>query len=229
VQIVDLTLRLAAAGALVTTLALAARRIPWRAVFIHFDLEESLFQGSGAHAYDQLASWLMWPIYRRVAADVGGHLASGDVLDIGAGPGHVALDIVKRRPGLRVAGIDISMDMLGLARAKAIRAGVGDRARFEQADAGRLPFADRSFDLVVSSFSVHHWRELDAPLREIHRVLRPGGAAWLYDLWDAKWDEAAVQDAVDRSPFRGQVVVREPVHPRLLPVTFFSRVPLRRE
>lgn len=54
--------------------------------------------------------------------------------------------------------------------------------RYTVADVAHLPHPDDSVDLVVSSLSMHHWPDVPAGLREIQRVLRPGGQAWIYDV-----------------------------------------------
>jgi ubiquinone/menaquinone biosynthesis C-methylase UbiE len=57
-----------------------------------------------------------------------------------------------------------------------------DRVRFDVADVADLPHESGSVDLVVSSLSLHHWEDRASGLREIARVLRPGGRAWIYDI-----------------------------------------------
>ena len=108
----------------------------------------------------------------------GGSLA----LDVGTGPGYVAVELARRRPGLRVVGLDLAAHMVRHAAGRGARAALDDRALWPQGDGHRLPFADGSFDLVVSSFALHHWRD---PLRvfdEVARVLAPGGRFYLADV-----------------------------------------------
>ena len=75
--------------------------------------------------------------------------------------------------GADVVGIDVSERLVEIARRD-----LGDRAEFHVADVGRpMPFlADESFDLVTASLVLHYLRDWAVPLREFHRVLRPGGA-----------------------------------------------------
>lgn len=103
------------------------------------------------------------------------------LLDVGCGPGW--LDIVlARRPEVReVTGIDLADNMIHLARENTERLGVNN-ARFVLADAAELPFEDDSFDLVISTLSLHHWRQPVLALREIRRVLAPGGSMLIFDL-----------------------------------------------
>jgi ubiquinone/menaquinone biosynthesis C-methylase UbiE len=101
----------------------------------------------------------------------------GKAIDLGCGVGYLAIDLAARAPELSVTGIDLSPAMLRLASA-----GSQARVKFGQADATRIPVADGSFDLVISSFSLHHWKDPIAVLDEIDRVLRPGGSFLIHDL-----------------------------------------------
>jgi ubiquinone/menaquinone biosynthesis C-methylase UbiE len=108
-------------------------------------------------------------------------------LDVGCGTGTLAVELARQRPGLAVAGVDADDAMLDRARGKADRAGV--QLDLRTAFAQELPFADASFDLVVSSLFFHHLRREDklATAAEILRVLRPGGRLAIAD-WGAPRD-----------------------------------------
>lgn len=100
-----------------------------------------------------------------------GEVAGLRVLDAGCGPGLYAEELLAR--GAVVTAVDESEPMLELARAR-----LGERATVLRADLnGPLPFADGSFDLVVSALVIHHVADRAAAFRELHRVLVPGGAA----------------------------------------------------
>jgi ubiquinone/menaquinone biosynthesis C-methylase UbiE len=104
------------------------------------------------------------------------------VLDLGCGPGALALRLARRSPDRTVTGVDLSPAMVRMARARAVWEGSAERVRFTEGNAAALPFDDGSFDLVVSTLSLHHWRDRTAALREIRRVLKPGGRAWIWDI-----------------------------------------------
>jgi SAM-dependent methyltransferase len=113
-----------------------------------------------------------------------------DVLDVATGPGEPALVIAESiRPGGRLFGIDPVPEMVAAARRAAIRGGF-QNARFETAAADRLPFPDDTFDVVVSRFGVMFFPVPLDGLREMFRVLKPGGRLAL-----AVWHEA------ERNPF----------------------------
>jgi ubiquinone/menaquinone biosynthesis C-methylase UbiE len=122
-------------------------------------------------------------VHRRFLAKVPAAAGEGSlVLDVGTGPGYVAVELARRRPGLRVVGLDLAAHMVAQAAGRSARVALDGRALWPQGDGHRLPFADASFDLVVSSFALHHWRD---PLRvfdEIARVLAPGGQFYLADV-----------------------------------------------
>jgi ubiquinone/menaquinone biosynthesis C-methylase UbiE len=97
------------------------------------------------------------------------------------GPGTLARDIARRFPRLQVYGLDLSQDMIRLAREHTKREQLNERVHFDAGDIAHLPYPDGSFDAVVSTISLHHWYELERPLRDLYRVLRPGGRLWIYD------------------------------------------------
>jgi SAM-dependent methyltransferase len=138
-----------------------------------------------AWIYDALAHRLvLGSLLDRVAADVGTVVPhAARVLEVGCGPGRLSIRLARRH-GLDVTGLDLDPAMIERARANAGRLdGAAGRApTFLVGDVASLAFGDRSFDLVVSTLSMHHWADPAAGLVEIGRVLRPGGRALVWDL-----------------------------------------------
>ena len=98
------------------------------------------------------------------------------ILDVGTGTGVVAFRAAtKVGDGGRVVGIDLSEGMLSAANAKAERVGLAERIAFRQMDAEKLEFPDATFDVAVSLFALLHFPNPLTALKEIHRVLKPGG------------------------------------------------------
>jgi SAM-dependent methyltransferase len=98
------------------------------------------------------------------------------VLDVGCGSGWLVRLIAKLVPQGRVAGVDVSDEMIRLAR----EANAGEeRVRFEVGTADHLPFPDATFTRVVSIESAYYWPDPAAGLREISRVTAPGGSLWI--------------------------------------------------
>ena len=120
--------------------------------------------------------------YQLVAQDLTNYCRRGRVLDVGTGPGWLLLALRRTIPEVEATGVDISAAMVSVARENLARAGSAGICEVRQGGADDLPFADDSFDAVVSTGSLHHWKEPVAGLNEVHRVLKPGGHALMYDL-----------------------------------------------
>jgi ubiquinone/menaquinone biosynthesis C-methylase UbiE len=132
----------------------------------------------GAIFYNATVAKVLRKPERKIASDVVTKMEKGTILDLGSGTGYLSIEIAKEASGLRVYGIDLSRQMVKIARRHA--KGV-DNARFVFGNAARLPFKDDSIDLVVSTGASHHWKTPRLVFEECYRVLKPGGEAWIYD------------------------------------------------
>jgi ubiquinone/menaquinone biosynthesis C-methylase UbiE len=104
--------------------------------------------------------------------------ADADVLDLGCGGGHVTFNVA---PLVRsVVAYDLSPEMLEVVGRTARERGLGNVST-QRGVAEELPFEDGRFDAVISRLSAHHWRDVNAGLREAARVLKPGGMALFVD------------------------------------------------
>ncbi len=142
-----------------------------------------------------------------------GAISSGarDLLDVGTGTGTLAIAALRRWPEVRVTGIDASSEMLGAAEALVDGRAPAGRERFrgQVAFAAELPFDDATVDAAMSSFVLQLVPSRAAALREIRRVLRPGGTlayvTWLGEdrsfapdrVFDALLTEAGFDDEED--------------------------------
>ncbi len=103
------------------------------------------------------------------------------LLDIGCGTGTFAAMVAGAGLPARVVGLDYAAGMCRMASEKAHAAGAADRVSFLNADSEHLPFAAGSFDAVTCSNSFHHYPHQDQAVREMRRVLRPGGRLVIID------------------------------------------------
>ena len=144
--------------------------------------EDSFIDAEAARFYDEHARRFMGSVYRRLAVKAAGISLPGKrVLDVGTGSGLLAIELAKTRSDLFIKGIDISEEMLKLARQNAARSGFNDNIEFRQAPAEALPFPDGSFDLVASNTSLHLWTDPRKVFQEISRVTSPGGYCLVWD------------------------------------------------
>jgi ubiquinone/menaquinone biosynthesis C-methylase UbiE len=111
---------------------------------------------------------------REVAATPG-----AAVLDLGCGAGHVSFAVAPHAES--VVAYDIAEQMLATVAGAAEQRGLGN-IRTQQGPAEQLPFADASFDWALSRMSAHHWHDVPSALREVRRVLKPGGRVLFVDI-----------------------------------------------
>jgi ubiquinone/menaquinone biosynthesis C-methylase UbiE len=138
-------------------------------------------EGRHSRRYDRMVRLFMKPFYRRIAADIAASAPQGaSLLDVGTGPGILLQALAAARPDLRLAGVDLAADMIDHAERNL--ADLDPRPDLRAADVAALPFDDGRFDLVVSTFSSHHWEDPEAGAAEIARVLRDGGRLLVYDF-----------------------------------------------
>lgn len=139
-----------------------------------------------------------WRTAENSAAYLLPHLRAGlDLLDVGCGPGTLTRDLAARVAPGRVVGIDRAMQDLesGL---KDLVAGAEDRLRFEQGDVYALGFDDASFDVVHAHQVLQHLGDPVAALREMKRVLKPGGLLAVRDSDYAAFAWAPAREALTR-------------------------------
>jgi ubiquinone/menaquinone biosynthesis C-methylase UbiE len=150
----------------------------------------------------QIAEW------RRLARELTEGLPDGaHVLEVAPGPGYFAIELA-RLGRLSVTGLDISHSFVEIARENARRAGVN--ATFRHGDASRMPFPDGMFDLVVCQAAFKNFSRPQPAVNEMHRVLRPGGRAWIEDMRQDASDTAIRDEvrAMHLSRFRGFMTER---------------------
>lgn len=128
-------------------------------------------------SYERGLRWRLFfsPLHRDLIARINPR-AGERILDVGCGTGALARRLAQR--GAVVCGLDLSPEMLGVAKE---RAGGREDLTFVEGTCEELPFGDASFDRVFSVISFHHYPDPRGSIREMYRVLRPGGKLHICD------------------------------------------------
>jgi demethylmenaquinone methyltransferase/2-methoxy-6-polyprenyl-1,4-benzoquinol methylase len=119
---------------------------------------------------------------------------AGRVLDVASGTAAVAIELVRADGGRTVVGIDQSPEMLAAGRERVERAGLSGRIELREGRAEALPFDDGQFDAVTFTYLFRYVDDVPATLRELARVVRPGGAFAMLEfalprgLWRPLWE-----------------------------------------
>jgi ubiquinone/menaquinone biosynthesis C-methylase UbiE len=107
---------------------------------------------------------------------------AGMALDVGTGPGIFPIFLARALPKLRFKAIDLSTEMIDIARRNAEGAGVNDRVEFEVGSAYSLPCEDHSIDLLICINTLHHFEQPVAFFNEAARVLKEDGVFVMTDF-----------------------------------------------
>lgn len=119
------------------------------------------------------------------------------LLDVAIGTADLTIEILRQHKASHVTGIDLSRKMMAIGQQKVAKHGYSDLVTFDYGSAQDMPYADASFDAVTCAYGVRNFANLDEGLREMYRVLRPGGELmilefsypdnpfirWSYDLY----------------------------------------------
>lgn len=136
-----------------------------------------------ARAYDRAVQVAFRDLVAATFDDLSAQLVdTRRLIDVGCGPGQFTIMAAERLPEAEVVGIDLSPTMIQLARGHAAASPAAKRLRFQVGDAMALPFPDASFDAAMSGGSIKQWPDASQGLAEIHRVLAPGGRAFVLEI-----------------------------------------------
>ena len=147
-------------------------------------------------------------------AQIAATIPQARVLDLGCGGGHASFAVAPVVE--KVIAYDLSAEMLDVVASAARERGLANLA-VRQGSADRLDFPDASFDLVCTRFSVHHWRNLPQALREIQRVLKPGGRFIVIDT-------AAPADVLADTYVQAIELLRDTSHVRNISLTSWRKL-----
>jgi len=115
-------------------------------------------------------------IWRRKVARMVSKCSPVSILDVATGTCDLAIAVARKARPQSVCGIDLSEEMLNVGRQKVLKVGLSDIIKVQKGDAENLPFADNTFDAITVAFGVRNFENLEAGLREMLRVLKPGGS-----------------------------------------------------
>ncbi len=104
------------------------------------------------------------------------------LLDLCTGTGDVAIEFAQASPQLQIVGVDLSEEMLRVAHEKCARLGLDQQVQLVHGNVLELPFAERSFEIVTLAFGLRNLPDRARGLREIYRVLAPGGRAMILEF-----------------------------------------------
>lgn len=170
-----------------------------------------------ARLFDLVVAGPIASLYERLADRLAPRLPpAGRILDVGCGAGRPTAQIARRLPRARVVGVDLSATQIALARRE--HAAV-ENLEFRIGDALRLPFPDRSFDAAVSLASIKHWPDPGRGVREMARVVRPGGLVFVLEA-----DRECTRETAERFVRRWRFA---PVPAVPLLAWYFLRFPAR--
>jgi ubiquinone/menaquinone biosynthesis C-methylase UbiE len=126
------------------------------------------------------------------------HEANSRVLEIGFGGGDLLFRIARSLSGGRIDGVDVSVEMLANAQRKLSGIGLEETVGLQLGSVDTLPFAKASFDCACSVHTIYFWPDLNAGLRELARVVKPGGGLVL----GFSSDSALIEDGCTARGFR---------------------------
>lgn len=138
----------------------------------------------------KMASRLSYaPFARKIVGSLAPMESEVAIVDLGTGPGILSIELHKLLPQAKIIGIDLSSDMLEIARKNADEAGMSNfETRLGKAE--EIPVEPNSVNLVVTQSSFHEWEDQRKGLSEIFRILKPGGSLTLKDYnrdWLSGW------------------------------------------
>ncbi len=136
--------------------------------------------GEKARQYDRYTREYRLAEIRRNARAVASQIQEGNaVLEVAPGPGYLAIELAKLGKN-KLTGMDISRDCVEIARKNAREEGVD--VEFREGNVSSMPFQDNTFDFIVCTLAFKNFKEPLKALREMYRVLRPGGRALLMEM-----------------------------------------------
>ena len=140
-----------------------------------------VFDRDNAETMDRIAKSVFLPIYPVIVENAmkATGIRRGRCLDLGTGPGMLAMAVAVAAPKMAVTAFDFSGDSRGIADENIRQAGLDRQIKTTFGDVHQMPFEDHRFDLIISRGSMFFWKDLKSAFSEVLRVLAPGGATYI--------------------------------------------------
>lgn len=150
-------------------------------------------------------------IYRAFLHDVKRLNISGACLEVGAGPGILAVMMAEQNPAIQITAVDLSADMATVAQEYIEQKGLEHRIRYRVLDVGDDAILRRlgRFDLAYSTFSMHHWRDPAASIRSLWEALGEGGIVYVHDMKRVWWSWLLPLGTGDKKSIRASYTPKE--------------------
>ncbi|MFX0000360.1 MAG: class I SAM-dependent methyltransferase [Candidatus Hodarchaeota archaeon] len=136
-----------------------------------------------AAAFERMTNFLPFKLLRRkVLSKLKLLKPTGKLVDAGCGSGNLIVQIAKTLLDLDLIGVDISDEVLNLAKKRVIKNDLSEKIEFKLGNVEDLPFSDNSIDFLLSTLSLHHWQDPIRAFNEFFRVLRKDGTLLIFDF-----------------------------------------------
>lgn len=106
----------------------------------------------------------------------------GQLLDVAIGTADLTIELLRQGKAEHVTGIDLSRNMMAIGQEKVAKIGYQSKVTFDYGSAQQMPYADESFEAVTCAYGVRNFANMDEGLREMYRVLRPGGELMILEF-----------------------------------------------
>ncbi|MHA2429921.1 MAG: class I SAM-dependent methyltransferase [Promethearchaeota archaeon] len=144
---------------------------------------EGFYSSEVAKAFEKMTNILPFKMLRRrIISELKKYTLNGLLVDVGCGSGNLIVEIAQKYNSIDLIGIDISDEILELAKQRAIKNELNERIKFEIGNVENLPFLDNSIDFIISSLSLHHWANSKIAFKELVRALKGDGLLLIFDF-----------------------------------------------
>lgn len=147
---------------------------------VSYDKKQDSREKTDPDSYEVIARTIFAPVYPLIAAQIieSTGISKGYCLDIGCGGGHLGMAVASLGDFF-MGFVDPSEGMLAIVARNTAEAGISERSQILNGSAENIPLPDNHVDLAISRGSVFFWEDQVAAFREIERVLKPGGMAYI--------------------------------------------------